>query len=157
MPLHTVRLAKTDADYAAARGLIIEYVEWLAEDFCSIGFEAEILGLKQMYSPPKGLLLLASNDGEAVGCIAYREIGERLCEMKRLYVAPSARGQDLGRRLVRDLIEAARSAGYTRMQLDTLPKLAAAHALYKSLGFVEIEPYYENPIEGVTFMALDLG
>jgi GNAT superfamily N-acetyltransferase len=76
--------------------------------------------------------------------------------MKRLYLRPQARGHRLGRRLVEDLIEHARDAGYRRMILDTLPSLRAARALYSLLGFVETPPYYDNPIPGVVFMALDL-
>ncbi len=152
----TVRAATSDADFAIARALISEYVEWLAEDFCAIGFEQELRTLPSMYGPPAGKMLLAFEEDEPVGCIAYRGYAEGECEMKRLYVVPRFRGSGLGRRLVVELIDAAREQGCTRMRLDTLPKLAAAIALYRRLGFTEIEPYYDNPIPGVTFMALDL-
>ena len=152
----TIRPAQSKADYDAARALIVEYVEWLGEDFCLMGFEDELAALEEMYGPPNGVLLLAYQESAPVGCIAYRAYGEGVCEMKRLYVVPAARGRALGRRLACELIEAARAAGHRRMLLDTLPKLATAIALYRDLGFVETAPYYDNPIPNVTFMALDL-
>jgi len=79
-----------------------------------------------------------------------------VCEMKRLYVRPELRGAQLGRRLAVAIVRDSAAAGYATMVLDTLDTMAAAQALYRTLGFREIEPYYENPLGQVTFMALDL-
>jgi GNAT superfamily N-acetyltransferase len=76
--------------------------------------------------------------------------------MKRLYVRPEARGQQLGRLLVERVCREARDAGYSRMCLDTLPMMASAQSLYESLGFVPTEPYVFNPVPGTRFLALDL-
>lgn len=76
--------------------------------------------------------------------------------MKRLYVAPAGRGAGLGRKLALAVIEAARARGYGEMRLDTLASMAGAQALYRSLGFTEIDAYYDTPIEGTVFMALRL-
>ena len=75
--------------------------------------------------------------------------------MKRLYVAASSRGSGLGRRLVSRLIEVARDLRYKEMRLDTLPNMTAARAMYDSLGFAEIDPYYFSPIEGTVFLSLE--
>ncbi len=92
------------------------------------------------------------------GCIALRSLNDRDCEMKRLYVRPEFRGQGLGKQLVTTLIDAASQIGYERMLLDTLPgKMDLAIALYRSFGFREIAPYYNNPVAGALFMELPLG
>ncbi len=152
----TVRIAESSADFDQARELIVEYSKTLGEEFCLLGFDTELAILGKMYATPGGALMLACADESPVGCIAYRLYSEGVCEMKRLYVRPQARGHHLGRRLVEDLISHARTAGYSRMILDTLPTLRAAQSLYRKLGFVETPPCYDNPIPNVVFMALDL-
>lgn len=143
-------------DMEHIRVLFVEYQEWLEVDLCFQGFDKEISTLPGAYGPPGGRLLLA-RDGDAIaGGVGFRPLSPGACEMKRLYVRPPWRGRGLGRRLAQAVIDDAAAAGYGRMCLDTLPRLAAAIGLYRSLGFVDTQAYYENPLDGVTYMALSL-
>jgi ribosomal protein S18 acetylase RimI-like enzyme len=141
---------------ADARALFLEYAESLGFDLGFQDFEAELRGLPGDYAPPGGVLLLARVAKEAVGCVGLRPLAPETCEMKRLYVRPEARAGGAGRALAEAVIEVGRELGYRRMRLDTVPTMTAARALYRSLGFREIEPYRFNPIPGTSFMELDL-
>jgi putative acetyltransferase len=129
------------------RGFLREYADALGVDLSFQDFEAELADPLGFYE-----LVLLGEDG----CVALRRIDELTCEMKRLYVRPVARGSGLGRRLAEAVIAEARARGYSRMLLDTLPEMAAAQALYGSLGFRETEPYRHNPVQGATFLELEL-
>lgn len=159
----TYRLVQADdsALFSAARALIEEYAAQIGASMgVDLGFQnlaAELDHLADMYGPPSGCLLLANDGDEWVGCCALRRFSEDVCEIKRLYVKPSARGRHLGRLLVEGLVTKARVLGYRRMVLDTLRDMMAARALYRSLGFGNADPYYFNPVAGVSFMELDLG
>jgi ribosomal protein S18 acetylase RimI-like enzyme len=138
------------------RCLFGEYAASLGIDLCFQGFEEELADLPGGYAPPQGRLLLALQNGQTAGCVALRRLEPGVCEMKRLYVRPAYRIQGIGRVLVDRIVHEARQAGYRYMRLDTLPSMAAALALYRRLGFREIAPYYENPIEGAVFLELAL-
>ena len=141
----------------AARRLFRAYADWLALDLCFQGFEQEIAGLPGCYAPPAGRLLLAKVAGEAAGCVGLRPLAPDICEMKRLWVEPGFGGRGLGRALAEASIAAARTIGYRQMRLDTFPeRMPAAQHLYRSLGFVEIPPYYHNPFPGVVMLELQL-
>ncbi|PYE81383.1 acetyltransferase (GNAT) family protein [Pseudoroseicyclus aestuarii] len=140
-----------------ARVLILEYIDWLALDLSFQDVETELADLPALYAPPGGAMLIARGDtGEALGCVALKDRGGGTCEMKRLWVRPTARGLGLGARLTQALLEAGRGLGYRRMVLDTLPRLEAAVASYRRLGFTDIAPYYDNPVPGVLYMGRDL-
>ncbi len=151
-----IRPAELPRDLDVVRELFRENAGGLGIDLAFQGFERELAELPGKYRTPAGRLLLAWNGARAVGCIALRPLAAGACEMKRLYVRPEARGEQLGRRLVERLCREAREAGYARICLDTLPTMASAQALYESMGFVPIEPYVFNPIPGTKFLALEL-
>jgi putative acetyltransferase len=144
------------AAIAHARILLQEYQEALGIDLGFQGFAAELETLPGDYAPPRGRLLLARDDDAVAGCVAMRPLTGETCEMKRLYVRPSFRAGGLGRQLAERVIAEARSAGYGRMYLDTLPTMAGAQRLYESLGFKDVPAYRHNPIEGTRFLGLDL-
>lgn len=157
-PAVRIEPADTGENLRRVRDLFGEYGELLRERHgaCCLGdFRRERHGLPGDYALPAGRLLVAVSPAGAVGCVALRPLGHGNCEMKRLYVRPTARGLGLGRRLAQAVIDAAGDLGYGRMRLDTLPRMTEAVALYASLGFRRIEPYGIHP-DGAVCMELTL-
>jgi putative acetyltransferase len=149
--------ATTPNDIEQARALFKEYEASLGISLCFQNFAEELANLPGEYASPQGRLLLAREYDQLLGCIALRPVGPTTCEMKRLFVRPEHRDRRLGRVLAEAIIEEARTIGYTHMRLDTMPgKMDRAIALYRSIGFIEIPPYYDTPVDTTTFMELDL-
>ncbi len=155
-PKVTIRQAVSPADLAHARELVLEYAASLGFDLAFQDFQREIDSLPGEYAPPQGALLLAEGGAGIAGCVALRPLDSGRCEMKRLYVRPAYRGTGLGRRLAEEILAQARARGYATMRLDTVPGMDSAIALYRALGFREIEPYRVNPIPGALFMECPL-
>ncbi len=151
-----IRPAVTPDDLEAVRELLRQYGTIPAVDECVVGFAEEIAGLPGRYAEPEGTLLLAALDGRNVGCGGLRKIADRVCEMKRLYIVDAARKKGLGRIIALQLIEAARERGYAKMRLDTLPFMLSAIALYRSLGFREIERYDDGSPKNDLYFELSL-
>lgn len=145
-------------DLPALSELFRAYAASLPVDLGYQGFDGELASLPGRYAPPAGALLIARDeDARALGCVAMRALDEDgVCEMKRLFVAPEGRGAGLGKKLALAIVETAKQRGYREIRLDTLPSMTSAIALYRSLGFVSIAPYYESPIAGTHFMSLRL-
>jgi len=149
--------AESAAQIAQARELFLEYAESLGFSLCFQNFEKELAHLPGDYAPPDGRLLLAESAGQLAGCVALHKLENGICEMKRLYLRPRFRGQGLGRTLTDRIIAEARHIGYQRMRLDTVePVMKDAVAMYRRLGFREIDPYCKNPIAGALYMELEL-
>jgi putative acetyltransferase len=135
-----------------ARVLFREYEEALGIDLCFQGFEQELADLPGAYAWPGGELFVAHWGGLPAGCGAFRPAGDRVCEMKRLYVRQAYRGKQIGRTLAVELMQRAAQVGYEKMRLDTLRRLVAANRLYADLGFTDIAPYNINPEPDVVYM-----
>jgi len=149
--------AETPAQIAQARELFLEYAESLGFSLCFQNFDQELANLPGDYAPPDGRLLLAAYQSQLAGCVAVHKLSADTCEMKRLYLRSQFRGKRLGRVLADRIILEARQIGYQRMRLDTVePVMKDAVALYRKIGFREIEPYCPNPIPGALYMELDL-
>jgi GNAT superfamily N-acetyltransferase len=97
-------------------------------------------------SPPGGGFIVGWLAGEPVCCGGFKRLPDGPCEIKRMYVAPGARGGGIARVLLHELEDRARRAGYTVARLDTGPKQPHARALYESEGYVEIENFNGNPV-----------
>lgn len=134
------------------------YAAWLGVDLSYQNFDQEMASLPGAYSAPQGRLFFAEVDGRPAGCVGVRPLqeSEGVCEMKRLYVDPAERGHGIGAALAMAAIKAAKEIGYRKLMIDTLPNMRMAVKLYRELGFTEAPNYYQTPVEGTMFLALDL-
>lgn len=140
-----VSAATTPGLIAAVRTLIEEYaLEWPAGELQGADFEVELTDLPGVYGPPGGVLLVALDEDEPVGCIGLRPLSETTCEAKRLYVVPERRGHGIGRELLATLIDNARAAGFTCIRLDTDATMVAARTLYECFGFRSVTATYNG-------------
>lgn len=165
-----VRRAESESDLEEVRRLFRSFLAWhrqrhvedqhlLDAYFDGAAYDREIDELRGDYAPPDGALLLCTESGVAVGCVAFKRLDESACEMKRMFVPPMARGRGVGRALTDTLLPLAREAGYREMYLDTSVRQTEAIALYRDLGFEEVGPYYDVPeamLGWLTFFRLDL-
>jgi GNAT superfamily N-acetyltransferase len=101
--------------------------------------------------PPSGRWLVAYRDGSAVGCAGLKRLDERTAEIKRIYVAPEARGAGVAHALINGLEAAARDAGYDTVRLDTGARQPASVALFRSSGYHQIDDYNGNPVAAYWF------
>lgn len=147
---------ESEKHLTSIRELSLEYAESLGFSLCFQNFDKELANLPGDYSPPDGRLILALDENKPIGCVALRKLEKDICEMKRLYIKPEMRGIGLGEQLVRTVIDEAVKIGYMKMRLDTVPKMKEAIDLYSKIGFKEVGPYRENPIEGAMYMEMDL-
>jgi putative acetyltransferase len=156
MAEHVIVTANSAEHFRQARLLFEDYQRWLGIDLCFQNFTGELETLVEMYGPPKGLLLLATVDGEYVGCVGLRWLEDQIAEMKRMYVLEKYRGLGIGKALSDEFISRARAIGYAKVRLDTIPRLGVALAIYKKMGFAVIAPYRHNPDPEVVYLELQL-
>lgn len=143
---------ESPAHRAAAKALVSEYLHWVAgvaRAEYGLSFDVEAMARSDLedrgkFFPPSGRFYLVEWRGAFAGVGCLKRLAPGVGEIQRMYVQPRARGVGAGRRLVERLIEEARALGYTTLRLESLKALAPAHRLYRSVGFVDIDPYAEN-------------
>ena len=148
------------SDIESVRQLFRDYARSLKVDLCFQNFESELACLPGEYAEPRGALLVALRGEAMAGCCAMRPLDNvdypNASEMKRLFVRPAFRGKGVGRLLAEAVMNSARQANYDHILLDTLSEMETARALYNELGFVEVAPYYFNPLEGAHYLMAKL-
>jgi putative acetyltransferase len=156
-PRLTLTQAKSAEQIAQARELFLEYEQSLGFSLGFQNFDQELAGLPGDYAPPRGRLLVAEYRSQLAGCVALHQFAPGICEMKRLYLRPHFRGRGLGRVIAETVIGEARAMGCRKMRLDTIePVMPNAMAMYRRLGFKEIDAYRPNPMDGALYMELNL-
>ena len=141
--------AAGEADFAQVASLFGQYAASLPVDLNRQGFAEETAHLPGPYAPPDGALLLASKNGDVLGCIALKRLAPDVAEIKRLYVVQQGRGLGVGKALVTAILKEAARLGYREIKLDTLPHMTQAIALYRGFGFAPIAPYGSFPYPGL--------
>ena len=162
----TISQANAEAEIESVRELLREYATWA---FTLVpgsnkspaweGFDMELATLPGIYAPPAGRLLLAMQDGQPAGCVCLKGHDAITSELKRLYVRPTFRGQNIGQQLVKMLVEEARQSRYQRIVLDSHISMKKAHAIYQEVGFKLAsapDDLPENLKPIVVFMECDL-
>ena len=155
--MNTTTLVPVDAlaERAAAHALISEYLQWIRDTALTqyaLSFDIDAMVRSDIedrskFYPPSGRFYLIQHSGSYVGVGCLKRLSPAVGEVQRMYVQPRARGIGAGRLLIEQLVEDARTLGYKTVRLESLKVLAAAHALYRSVGFVEIDPYSENSMK----------
>jgi GNAT superfamily N-acetyltransferase len=97
-------------------------------------------------SPPQGAFLVGWRDGEPVCCGGVKRLDDTICEIKKMYVVPDARGTGVARKLLHALEAKARELGYGIARLDTGPKQTNAQGLYEAEGYASIPDFNGNPV-----------
>ena len=146
---------ETASEREAARVLLVEYLRWVGEIARSsygLSFDIEAMARSDIedrakFFPPTGRFYLVRHDGRDVGVGCLKRLAANVGEIQRMYIQPHVRGIGAGRALVDRLLHDARELGYTKVRLESLRALAPAHGLYRSVGFVEVEPYADNSMD----------
>ncbi len=154
--MYKVERATFPTDLDDVLDLYREYIGNTSVDLGFQGNDEEFKNLSENYSSDESKIFLAKINESPVGCAAFRKVNDCICEMKRVYVRPTARGSKLGAKLVDLILQEAIDSGYKKICLDVLPEFKAALKLYKSYGFVEHPPVTNNPVPGTQFLGLDL-
>lgn len=141
-----VEVAPIDSAHPDARSCLRSYFSDLDLRF-ETGFDPAVAipDNEEELRPPEGLFLVASLRGDPIGCGALKFHVNEPADIKRMWVAESARGLGVGRRLLSELEDQAGSHGAKAVRLETNKTLVEAISLYRSAGYVEVAPFNEEP------------
>ena len=136
----------------AARALIREYLAFIQDSARShYGLEFDVGAMvesdihdQSKFYPPRGRFYLARHARGYVGVGCLKTLAPGVAEIQRMYLRPESRGLGAGRQILERLLADAREMGFERVRLESLKFLAPAHALYRSVGFREIDPYADS-------------
>ena len=140
-----------------ARALYREYYSALPVEVNWPAVEQELEQLAARFDGTSSLILVATGEGAVIGAVGLRRLSDRDVELSHMYVRPDRRRRGLGRALLEAALAAATDLGYERVRLETVTELVEAIALYRSAGFVPVEPYQAPPLATSLFMELDMG
>lgn len=149
-------IAESDQDFEKCKDIIIEYLDTLGIDLSYMNLQHEFAEMKQMYGGNNGTFFYALDEKQIIGCVGIRRVENEIAELKRLYVRDNYRGYKVGVTLLENALKSAKNLGYKKIRLDVIPTLQIAKELYISFGFYEIEPYFNNPVKGTTYMEKNL-
>ena len=149
-------LANSPAEFEIAKALFLEYANTLEFDLCFQNFDTEMKKISVQYNYPEGGILLVKTNNNYAGCVGVRKFKGTIAELKRMYIQPEFRGKGYGKILLNEAIRLSANLGYDHLRLDTIKTMKAAIRLYEETGFIKIDAYRHNPIEGVMYYELDL-
>jgi DNA-binding MarR family transcriptional regulator/GNAT superfamily N-acetyltransferase len=142
----SVKITPVDPEHPDARYCLAEYVAELNRR-SDRGFDPSVgaTALPHEVRPPAGQFFVAHLHGEAIGCGAVKHHADAPAEIKRMWIAPAARGLGLGRRLLEALEACARAGGARVAHIETSAVLGEALSLYRSAGWVEVARFNDEP------------
>ena len=143
---------ETDEEIIKTKDLIMDYIKWINQDLSFQGIDDELENFPNKYKEPSGAFIIAKENENVIGCVGLKNLDSKTCEMKRLYVNDNYKGKGIGKKLVEKIIEEAKIKNYEKMRLDTLKTMEVALKTYSKSGFYKIEPYYNNPHDGVIYL-----
>ena len=131
-------------DYRALLMTRTAHVPEIVETYyAQASYAALLADLPRIHARPTGDILVVDQSGTITGCAMYYPVAPATCEIKRVFLAPEARGTGAAALIVQDAMHRAKADGYARMVLDTIHTLTEAIALYKRLGFAPCAPFYD--------------
>jgi len=139
-----LEISAVDSRRADAQYCLHEYFAEIHRRFAT-GFDPSRTVSADALRPPSGTFLVASIRSQQVGCGGLVFHGRTTADIKRMWVAPSVRGLGIGRRLLAELEARAARRGASVVRLETNKALTEAIAMYRSLGYVEVEPFNDEP------------